>query len=98
MRWTNVSRASFQIGPLPVGTKRIALYLPSSPRGAAYSVSVDGKQVYAGTTLSSSSSWVSRTMLPAEGGKTVKLSVGDIVAPTTQFSISGVTLFSDDGL
>jgi len=96
MRWTNTSGASVQIGPLPVGTKRIALYLPSSPRGAVYTVELDGAQIHTGTTLTTESSWVARTVLSAEGGKSLKITVGDIVTAETQFRISGVTLFSDD--
>ena len=95
MRWTNLTGASVSIGPLPAGTKRIALYLPTSSAGAAYTVQLDGKTIHTGTTVASVTTWVARTVLPVTGGKMLKLTVGKAVA-TTKFSISGVTLFSGD--
>ena len=96
MRWTNISGATITIGPLPAGTKRVALYLPISPHGAEYTVQLDGTKIHAGTTLSNVSSWVSRTVLPVTtGGKMLHLTVGSTEAET-QFGISGVTLFSSD--
>jgi hypothetical protein len=96
MRWTNVSEASVTIGPLPIGTKRIALYLPHSEEGAEYNVQVDGRQISAGSTYTSASAsdWVARTILSVEGGKSLKLVVGKTSA-STQFSITGATFFFD---
>ena len=94
MRWTNISGASFAIGPLPTGTKRVALYLPVSSRGAEYTVQLDGKQIYAGTTMSDTSEWVARTVLPVAGGQMLNLTVGRKLASMTQFSVSGVTFFA----
>ena len=38
LRQTTAAGASLAIGPLPPGTKRLALYLPTSPSGAGYVV------------------------------------------------------------
>ena len=94
MRWTNVPAASFSLAPLPTGTKRVALYLPTSPHGADFRVQLDGKQIFVGTTRSNTSDWVARTVLQVAGGKTLTLSVSKTLANSTQFSVSGVTLFS----
>ena len=96
MRWTNMSGASVSIGPLPAGTKRVALYLPISSHGAAYAVQLDGKQIHTGTTLSNTSEWVARTVLSVGGGKLLNLTVGKAVPASTQFRISGVTFFFAD--
>jgi hypothetical protein len=98
MRWTNVSGASITIGPLPTGTKRVALYLPTSAYGCNFQVELDGKQIHSGTTFSNAneSNWVGRTVLTVAEGKLLKLVVGKALATTTKFSISGVTLFTPD--
>jgi hypothetical protein len=95
MRWTSVSAASVTIGPLPTGTKRVALYLPTSTKGCEFVVELDGKQIHSGTTLSTEKekNWVARTVLPVVEGKLLKVVVGKALA-TTEFSISGVTLFT----
>jgi hypothetical protein len=96
MRWTNNTGSSIFIGPLPSGTKRVALYLPVSPRGAAYTVQLDGVQIHVGTTQANASSWVARTVLPVGGGKMLKLTVTGATVPNTQFSVSGATFFSSE--
>merc|ERR1712194_811835 len=95
MRWTNVSGASVTIGPLPPGTKRVALYLPDSPTGAEYIVQVDGQQISSGTTNTSESAknWEARVMLAVGGGNSLKLIVGRTSFPT-EFSVIGATFFS----
>lgn len=95
MRWTNVSGAAVSIGPLPVGTQRTALYMPTSLRGAAFRVELDSKQIYAGSTLSNTSNWVARTVLPVAGGRMLTVVVGDVVTNTTQFSLVGATFFTN---
>jgi hypothetical protein len=95
MRWTNTSGASVKIGPLPTGTKRVALYLPVSPNGAEYVVELDGKQIHSGTTMSNAKKWVARTILPVVGGKMLNVAVGKNLTPMTQFSVSGVTFFAN---
>ena len=103
MRWTNVSGASVAIGPLPSGTKRVALYLPTSPLGAPFTVELDGAQIHAGTTLAGegtgagAKNWVARTVLPVAGGRLLKVTVGAATA-TTQFSVSGATFFNTTGV
>ena len=93
MRWTNVSAASVTIGPLPAGAKRVALYLPKSPRGADFRVTLDGNTIYTGTTLSNISNWVARAVLPVADGRMLTVIVGKTVAGSTQFSVSGATFF-----
>ena len=97
MRWTNTPGASVLIGPLPSGTKRVALYLPVSPRGAEYTLQLDGVQIHAGTTEANATSWVARTVLSVEGGKMLKLTVAGATGSNTQFSVSGATFFSSEG-
>lgn len=97
IRWTNTSGASVLIGPLPAGTKRVALYLPVSPIGAAYTVMLDGVQIHTGTTQANTKSWTARTVLPVAGGKMLKLTVTGATVPNTQFSVSGATFFSSEG-
>ena len=97
MRWTNTSGASVVIGPLPSGTKRVALYLPLSQHGAEYTVQLDGVQIHEGTTEANTTSWVARTVLSVDGGKMLKLTVANVTGSTTQFSVSGATFFSSEG-
>ena len=93
MRWTNKSGASVVLGPLPAETERAALYLPRSANGADFTVQLDGRQVHAGTTAANQSAWVARIVLPVQGGKLLKLTVGHTVA-TSQFAVEGVTFFA----
>merc|ERR1712146_68567 len=50
MRQTNSSGAYVTIGPLPPDTRRVALYLPIQPTGTAYTVKLNGRDLYHGTT------------------------------------------------
>ena len=93
MRWTNKSGASVVLGPLPAETERAALYLPRSANGADFTVQLDGRQIHAGTTMANQSAWVARIVLPVQGGKLLKLTVGHTVA-TSQFAVEGVTFFA----
>tara|TARA_B110000208_G_scaffold160160_1_gene195175 strand:- start:28 stop:3396 length:3369 start_codon:yes stop_codon:yes gene_type:complete len=93
MRWTSTAGASVLIGPLPSGTRQIALYLPTSPSGAAFTVQLDGVQIHAGSTEANTKVWVARTVLPVQSGKLLKVTVGS-TSTTTQFSIVGATLFT----
>lgn len=95
MRWTNVTSSSVLIGPLPNGTARVALYLANRPNGVPYTVQLDGSQIHASSTQSNATAWVSRTLLSVKGGKLVRVSVGDTMNGTSQFSIYGVTFFSN---
>jgi len=91
MRWTNTSGASVSL-EIPPGTKRVALYLPKTDRGADYSISLDGKNIATGTT-NGAKEWVHRTVLPVEGGKSLELVVGK-TDNTTQFAVNGATFFA----
>ena len=93
MRWTNVPAASFTLGPLPAGTKRVALYLPTSPHGADFAVELGNVQIHVGTTRSNASNWVARTVLSVAQGGTLTLRLSRTLANTTQFGVSGATLF-----
>lgn len=94
MRWTNVSNSSVVIGPLPHGTKQVALYLPRRPQGASYTVALDGTKIHVGTTQGDTNAWVMRALLSVNGGTMLKVSVGDTLGGALEFSIYGVTFFA----
>ena len=93
MRWTNQSGASFTLGPLPPGTQRVALYLPKSPEGAQYTITLDGRPAGTGSTLSQQKQWLFRKIVSVTGGHTLKLTIGK-ATNATKFSVSGATFFS----
>ena len=94
VRQTYSAGATVTVGPLPANTHQIALYLPTSSKGASFTIAIDGKDVYVGTTLGALD-WVARLVLPVPlGSKEAVLTVGkDAAAGTTKFNVSGVTFF-----
>lgn len=100
--------ASFTLGPLPSATRRVALYLPTSPLGAGYTVTLDDQPVHSGTTKAALN-WVARVVLtlppppPAAGAwaggsnRTVRLTVDPTAPAAAVFNVSGATLFYTDG-
>lgn len=92
LRQTNKS-SSFTISPVPEGTQRVALYLPTSDKGAGYTISLDGREAMKGTTESADLNWVGRVVLKVGGAKTLKLTMA-AAPPGMLFNVSGVTFFS----
>jgi len=93
---SNTSGASLVLGPLPGGTARVALYLPTASDGAAYKVNLDGKQIYAGTTVGVKL-WEARVVIQIPpSGKQLELIVDPDASAATRFNFSGATFFYGD--
>jgi len=80
-------------------TKRVAIYLPADTNGAEYTVKLDGKQIYQGTTIGDRL-WENRVVLPVsnpQNDSKLEVVVGQGGPGNWRFMISGATFFSEDG-
>jgi hypothetical protein len=89
---------------LPAGTARVGLFLPTSPSGCNFSVTLRGQLVHEGTTSSSTVDWVVRTMVPSASAaaatagveeRTMAITVARDAPVGCELSISGATFFSE---
>ncbi|CAK0873485.1 unnamed protein product [Prorocentrum cordatum] len=98
MRQTSSPLANVTIGPLPRGTRRVALYLPTSPLGSGYSVRLGGREIHRGTTLGPLQ-WEARAVLRIPAGEegSLVLTVEAAGHASVMFNLTGCTFFSTAG-